>query len=104
MGEVNSQEEGLESILSFCMYCGTHRNDAGFWEQVFSFNEPLPESYGTCSEGCQDHLTDEYVSLNNEKRSTAREKILSEKRDVFGWILVNNKGCLLGDYDKEQRL
>lgn len=104
MGEVNSQE-GLESILSLCMYGGTHRNDAGFWEQVFKFNEPLPESiYGICSEGCQDHFTDEYVSLNDEKRSTAKEKILSENRDVCGWILVNNKGCLFGDYDKEQRL
>jgi hypothetical protein len=107
MAEVKSQEEGLESILSFYIYCNTHRNDVGFWEQVFEFNEPPPDSmtnYRTCPEGRQDHFTDEYVPLNDKKRSTAREEILSENRDVSGWILVNNKGCLFGDYDKEQRL
>ena len=107
MGEVKSREEGLESILSFCIYCDTHRHDAGFWEQVFEFNEPLPDSmtnYRACPEGRQDHFTDEYVSLNDGKRAVARKKILSEDRDVSEWILVNNKGCLFGDYDKEQRL
>ena len=104
MGEVNAQEEGLESILSYCMYCGRHRNDTGFWERVFKFNEPVPQSYETCSEGCQDRFNDEYVSLNDEKRSTSKDKMISKKRDVSKWILVNNKGSLFGDYDREQRL
>jgi hypothetical protein len=108
MGEVKSQEEGLESFLSFCMYCGIHRNDAGFWEQIYKFNESIPESrrnYGPCPEGFQDHFPDEYVSLYEEKRNTVKEKILSKKRGLFGcFFIVNNKGFLFGDYDKNQRI
>ena len=107
MGEVNLQVEGLESILSICMYCGTHRNDAGFWEQVYSFDGPVPESrinYGLFSEGRQNCFPDEYISPGEENRNTLKGKISPEKSDAYGWFLVNNKGCLFGDYDKGQRL
>ena len=106
MGEVNSQEEGLESILSFSMYCGTHRNDAGFWEQVYNFNGSGPESrtYGPGSEGCQNLFPDEHPSLDEGKRCIVKEKKQVENRGRYGFFLVNNQGCLWGDYDKEQRL
>ena len=97
MGEINSKKECLEGFLSFCMYCGTHRNDAGFWEQVYKFNESVPE-------GFQDHFPDKYISLE-KKRDTVSEKILPGKRELYScFFIVNNKGCLFGDYDKEQRL
>ena len=107
MGEINSKEEGLEGFLSFYMYCGTHRNDAGFWEQVYKFNESVPESrrnFGPCPEGSQDHSPDEYLPLE-KKGNTVIKKILAGKKELYScFFIVNNKGSLFGDYDKEQRL
>jgi hypothetical protein len=107
MGKAKSQEEGMEGLLSFYMYCGTHRNNEGFWEQVYRLTESVPESRincGSCPEGFEDDFPDKYVSFCEKKRITVKEKIMPERKVLPGcFFIVNNKGYLFGEYDKKQR-
>ena len=107
MGEF-LQEEVSESLLLICMYCHKHRNDAGYWEQVYGFSESFPDerkSLGMCPECLKEHFPDEYVSLCEEGKIVVKEKVMPNNRVLYGsFLIVNHMGYLHGGYDREQRL
>ena len=109
MGTFKPQEEFQESFLPFSMYCGNiHRNEAGFWEQIYKINGMFPEArtiLGPFPEGPQVPFPEEYISHSKEQRNEVKAQPVSGIRNLcYCFFIVSNKGYLFGDYDKEQRL
>lgn len=108
MGEFMSEEKSPESLQFMCTYCDKHRNDAGYWDQVFDSYGSVPESrisHGICPECFQEHFPGEYTSLCKEGRIVVKERIMPDNRVLYGcFFIVSNKGNLYGEYDSEQRL
>jgi hypothetical protein len=108
MGEFMSQEEDPVRLLFVCTYCDKHRNDDGYWEQAYGFDECIYEgriSHGICPKCLKEHFPDEYSSLRKEGKIAIKEKIMPDSRVLYGcFFVVNNMGYLYGDYDREQRI
>jgi hypothetical protein len=108
MGEFMVKEEIPEILLPIYTYCDKHRNDARYWDQIFeSCGSDLEtsERHDVCYEGPQENLHDEYSPLREEKSIAVNERTIPDPRLLHGcFLIVNNKGYLLGDNDREQRL
>ena len=108
MGEVISEEESLESLLSFCMHCGQYSRNSEFWirvclscESIFSVEGVLSAIKECCDEdSIFSHTLPESAA---EHVVGGKEKPPKQKLEGY-FFIVNNRGYLFGDYDNKQRL
>jgi hypothetical protein len=108
MGEINLQEDGLESTLVFSLLCEKNRNSDGFWEQVCKSYEYMLDEKADCAlnaDGLPERFSGGYPLLCEKGGKGMREKKLPGNREMGGcYYIVSNKGGIFGEYNKEQRL
>jgi hypothetical protein len=102
---MSSEEECQESILMACSHCGKYKNDDGYWEYLSKFVKSLMGeklSHGICPECLKEHFPDLYTSLCNDGKIVVKQMVSPDNKILYGcFLIVNNTGCLYGEYDKE---
>jgi hypothetical protein len=99
-----SDEKNPERLPVICTYCGKYKNKDGYWEHV-SKSEMDWISHGICPECLKEHFPNYFSSLCREGRIVIKQMISPDNKVLYGcFLIVNNKGCLFGEYDKEQRV
>jgi hypothetical protein len=108
MGEFMVQEEISEILLPIYTYCDKNRNYARNWDQIFeSYGSDLEtsERYEVCYEGLQENTPGKYSPLREEISIVVNNRIIPNNKLLHCcFLIVNNKGYLFGDNDREQRL
>lgn len=108
MAEIVSQEGNLDCLLFVCLYCENYRTDNLFWEQASDFfltSQESTEDEDVCPECLCERVPDGCLSCREEGGEGKKEGEVRDKGNAaMSFLVVTNKGCLIGDYDREQRL
>ena len=108
MDEFMSEEKEPESFLLICTYCEKFKNDDGYWEHLsISLKSSMEDriSHGICPQCFKKHFPEHFSSLCKERKIVVKKMTTPDNRLLYGYLyIVNNTGCLYGNYDKEQRL